>query len=80
MASSDGKTTKVYVSWNGATRVARWDVLGGNTPATLGAVGGAARSGFETLVRIGRPLPYVAVAAKDAAGRTLGVSSVARVK
>jgi hypothetical protein len=31
-------------------------------------------------VRIGRPLAYVAVAAKDAAGRTLGVSSVVRVK
>jgi hypothetical protein len=79
VASSDGKTTKVYVSWNGATRVARWDVLGGTTPGALGPVGSGARSGFETLVRIGRPLPYVAVAAKDAAGRTLGVSKVVRV-
>jgi hypothetical protein len=49
-----GKTT-VYASWNGATEVVSWRVLGGNGTgtATPTVVAAAPRSGFETAI----PLP-----------------------
>jgi hypothetical protein len=63
----------VYASWNGATEVARWEVLAGATPTTLTPVGSAARSGFETRIRTAGGA-YVAVRALDAAGNVLATS------
>jgi hypothetical protein len=69
--TSGGRT--VYASWNGATQVARWEVLAGASPASLAPAGSAARSGFETRIRTAGA-PYVAVRALDAAGNVLGTS------
>lgn len=64
----------VHASWNGATEVARWTVLGGASARTLEPVGSAARAGFETSIAIdGRPT-IVAVRAQDADGNVLGTS------
>jgi hypothetical protein len=69
--TSGGKT--VYASWNGATQVARWEVLAGASAGSLAPVGSAARSGFET--RITSPGgAFVAVRALDGAGNVLGTS------
>ncbi|MDP9411438.1 MAG: arylsulfotransferase family protein, partial [Actinomycetota bacterium] len=38
----------LYVSWNGATEVAEWEVLAGPDPESLEPVGSAPRKGFET--------------------------------
>ena len=63
----------VYASWNGATEVARWEVLAGASASSLAPAGSAARSGFET--RIGTSGgAFVAVRALDAAGNVLGTS------
>jgi len=61
---------RVAVSWNGATAVARWQVLtdGGTTPAAT-----AARAGFETTLTV-PDATSVVVRALDARGRTLGSS------
>lgn len=42
----------VWVSWNGATEVVAWRILGGTEQSSLDIVGGARRNGFETEIRI----------------------------
>jgi hypothetical protein len=71
--NSGGKTT-VYVSWNGATQVATWRVVGGTTPTTLAVVGSAHPRGFETGIRVASS-KYVAVQAFDARGTLLAQSA-----
>jgi hypothetical protein len=63
-----------YVSWNGATDVATWQLLAGPSPTELSVVAAAAKRAFET----GMPLPtgaaYAAVRALAADGRVLATS------
>ncbi len=67
----------VYASWNGATEVARWEVLAGASAESLTPAGSAARTGFETRIRTDGGA-YVAVRALDAAGQVLGTSKAIR--
>ncbi len=64
----------VYVSWNGATEVAEWQVLAGPGADRLEAVGSAPRKGFETAITVETAEPYVGVRAKGDSGRVLGAS------
>jgi hypothetical protein len=73
VASTSGGRTTVYASWNGATQVASWRVLGGATPTTLATAGSARRSGFETAIRVAGAKD-VAVQALDGHGNVLGQS------
>jgi hypothetical protein len=66
----------VWASWNGATEIARWEVLGGAGPDALAVVGGGARDGFETVLSGPGSHAYVAVRALDARGAVLGTSRV----
>jgi hypothetical protein len=67
-----------YASWNGATDVARWEVLEGPTSSALRPRETVARSGFETAVALsGRSSGVVGVIALDGHGRALG-SSIAQ--
>ena len=73
----NGSGAVVYASWNGATEVARWDVLAGSSGA-MRQVASSPRTGFETIIGVkalaaGDTL--VAVRARDAAGAVLGQSS-----
>jgi hypothetical protein len=67
-------TTTVYASWNGATGVTGWRVLGGATPATLTTIGQAPSSGFETALALPSAAPVFAVQALGTAGEVLGTS------
>ncbi len=68
-------SSMVHASWNGATDVAEWEVLAGDSAGALNAVASQPRAGFETAIPIlGRPA-YVAVRAIDDGGRTLGDSA-----
>jgi hypothetical protein len=59
----------ISVSWNGATDVARWQVLAGANPDRLEAVVTAPKDGFETTLTIDpAQADYVAAQALDAAG------------
>ncbi len=73
---ADGTGIVVYASWNGATEVARWDVLvGGSTPGRQAA--SSPRTGFETIIGVKKLNPgetFVAVRARDARGTILGTS------
>jgi Arylsulfotransferase (ASST) len=74
VAVTSGDSTYVYASWNGATDVARWQVLAGTSPDALQSAGYVARQGFETELTV-PAASYVAVRALDAAGHVLATSS-----
>jgi len=78
-ARTAGSHVEVYASWNGATDVAGWEVLGGTTATGLGPVGHAARTGFETAIDVSTPDRYFAVEAVDSTGKVLGRSRPAVV-
>lgn len=71
--------TVVYASWNGATEVARWQIMAGATDSDLHSVASVPRSGFETSVELSSAWPLVAAQALDASGAVLGTSPTHRV-
>ncbi|HEX3432809.1 MAG TPA: arylsulfotransferase family protein [Solirubrobacteraceae bacterium] len=74
-----GAATTVYASWNGATNVASWQVLGGANPASLSPLATVASGGFETAVSVPSAAPVFAVQALSPSGEVLGISrSIAR--
>lgn len=69
----DGLT--VWASWNGATEVRQWQLLGGDSADALAPVGPPEpRRNFETTLRVSSAAKHVAVQALDGAGRVLGTS------
>jgi Arylsulfotransferase (ASST) len=73
-ASTSGGKTSVYASWNGATNVASWRVLGGSTQGSLRSVAAARKRAFETAFSI-RAEKYVQVQALDASGNVIRSSA-----
>jgi hypothetical protein len=65
---------KVYASWNGATEVAKWQVLAGNTASKLKKVATKRRSGFETVISLSKSYKTYEVQALDGAGKVLNTS------
>jgi Arylsulfotransferase (ASST) len=65
---------RIYVSWNGATEVATWEVLAGPSPGQLESLGSVPRDGFETAMLVQTSEPYVAMRAKHRSGRVLGTT------
>jgi len=66
---------QVYVSWNGATGVARWRLEAGASRRTLRTLGSVARTGFETVIPAPASAAVVAVAALGPGGRVLATSA-----
>jgi hypothetical protein len=64
----------LYASWNGATQVALWRVLGGNSSCSLSWIGRANRTGFETTIDV-PSYRYFAVQALSSSGQVLGTST-----
>ncbi len=71
----DGTATTVYASWNGATEVSSWRVLGGADASRVTVVASHPRSGFETAIPIAGNYHSFEVQALDSSGRTIGVST-----
>ncbi|HET8951917.1 MAG TPA: arylsulfotransferase family protein [Solirubrobacteraceae bacterium] len=67
----------VWASWNGATEVARWQVLAG-TASRLRGVASKARDGFETEIAARTGASHVVVRALAADGTVLGESRAVR--
>ena len=78
-ANDTEEETIVHASWNGATGVASWRVLAGESPQTLKVRATIPVSGFESAVTVPHKYKYAAVQALDRAGRTLGTSAKSRV-
>lgn len=66
---------KLYVSWNGATEVARWQLESGREPQSLRPDATVRKSGFETVLPLPPGARHVSVVALDANGRPLGRSA-----
>jgi hypothetical protein len=66
---------RVYASWNGSTKVARWEVLAGADAAHLHQIASRPWSGLETMVQLETPPPAVAVRAVAGDGHVLGLSA-----
>ena len=71
----------MYVSWNGATEVARWNLY--KTTSTgrtdkVGPVAFASSSGFETRLEMDGYAAFVVVEALDQNGLSLGKSNISR--
>lgn len=71
-----GAGATAYASWNGATGLAHWVVLGGQAPDALTPLGAAPAAGFETAITLGAAPAYVSVQACDGAGQVLSTSAV----
>jgi hypothetical protein len=73
----NGQAT-LFASWNGATSVARWRILGGARASDLAPIADAPRTGFETEARLGNGEGFVQAVALDAGGHELARSAVVR--
>jgi hypothetical protein len=79
MAKRRGVVT-AYASWNGATDVARWQLLAGRDPTLLQPLRTVdSRRQFERAIPARGQLTYFAVRAQAADGTMLGESRVVRV-
>src|SRR5208283_176274 len=67
---------RVYLSWNGATDVARWRLQAGASPSVLAPALTSADGGFETVLRLPGAVRFVAAEALDENGRVLARSRV----
>ena len=74
--SGDDGGTVVSVSWNGATQVTGWRVLGGDDESNVQRLGEAPRTGFETRIDVPEARRYW-VQALDGSGRVLATSKPA---
>jgi len=78
VGAGSGRPT-VYVSWNGATGVADWQLLTGADQSSLAAATQVPWRGFETAVSIPAGARYVAVEALDGSGKVLATSRTVAV-
>ncbi len=67
------RQTTVYMSWNGATALASWRVLSGQSPSQLRPAATVAKAGFESNVSI-PAAAYVQAQALDSEGKVLASS------
>jgi hypothetical protein len=65
----------LYASWNGATDLRSWRVLGGSTPSHLETLATVPASGFETTIPLQSGAAWFAVQALDGGGGVLATST-----
>jgi hypothetical protein len=73
-----GGVTYAWVSWNGATAVARWRLVAGTSPTSLGTVTTVDRHGFQTQTTVHTQTSYWAVQALSSSGQVLGTSNTVK--
>ena len=70
---------RLYVSWNGATEVAAWQLRAGQVPGDLTVRATGKKRSFETMLTAPTGARFAAVAALDRHGKVLATSKVIRV-
>lgn len=76
LGTAAGGKTAVYASWNGATKVAKWNVVAGPGSGSLKKVASAGSTGFETEIDVPGTYAFYAVQALDSKGKVLAQSPV----
>jgi hypothetical protein len=74
-ARSNG-TIALYASWQGATGVTSWSMLGGTNSTALGALGQSPSVAAVTKIAEPSAFPYYAVQALGSGGQVLGTSAI----
>jgi outer membrane protein assembly factor BamB len=74
-----GSGGPLYVSWNGATEVAAWQLQTGTRATGLTGSGSIPRAGFETMMQAPAGAAYAAAVALDASGRPIGRSKTIKL-
>jgi hypothetical protein len=70
-----GNAVTVYMSWNGDTQVASWQILAGDSPSSLHPIGQPQpKTGFETKITVNTAAPLVAAQARNRTGKVLATS------
>jgi hypothetical protein len=69
------KGNTIYASWNGATEVRSWQLLGGPNKKNLRPLLTVPKTGFEAAIPLPTDAPWVAVRALDRLGRSLARSA-----
>lgn len=77
---TSSKRVSVYASWNGATSVARWEVLAGRSGASLARVACAPDRGFETRISVSSSARTFEVRALNSRGQALASSRPVRAR
>jgi hypothetical protein len=72
---STASRVSVYASWNGATDIARWQVLAARTGGSLTLIATSPARGFETRISLTSAASTFAVRAVSASGRVLATSA-----
>jgi hypothetical protein len=79
--SVSGGVVRARASWNGATKVARWQIVAGPDRTSLRPVGNSVRwGGLETALSARTSASHAAVRGLDASGRVLATSAVRKVR
>jgi hypothetical protein len=80
-AQAAGGTTTVHAIWNGATEVARWDVIGSGDGASGDPrlLASSTWDGLDTAIPLEGDPKFVRVVAKDRFGHEIGRSPVTAV-
>lgn len=78
---ADDFSTSIYVSWNGATEVVRWNFYAkaDNSSAST-FIGSVPKTGFENLFVAHGYMDWITVGGVDVNGKTLGMSDVVRTE
>jgi hypothetical protein len=72
--NGDGSLS-VHAVWNGATQVASWQVMGGETASTLGVASTVPWNGLDTVIPISGSVNNIQVVALNSAGAAIGTSA-----
>ena len=75
VAKRSGSRVTVLTSWNGATAVASWQILAGNSLSALVPVATVPKNGFQTTTTVTTSASYLETRALDANGNVLGTST-----
>ena len=73
--ATGAESATVYASWNGATGVSQWTVLGGASPSTLSPITTVSSTGFETAIPVSSADAVFAVQAVGIGAQVLGTSA-----
>jgi hypothetical protein len=79
VAETTGGSTSIWASWNGATELARWHVLAGDSADSLQPAGTFDWQDLETQMALAHPAKTVAVEALDHGGKLLARSATSTV-
>jgi hypothetical protein len=71
-----GAKTTIYASWNGATSVVSWAILGGANSRHLSRIATQAKAGFETAIPLRKGYREYRVTALDRKGQVIGRSKL----